>query len=287
MGHRTILNLPGLHVMDIRETDQYKSIWRELCSDTDYVKKLKNYNILYRTIYFAANFPSGMPDLEYSDAAVDAYQKMTFYNSWEIANSKGSYGKRLKTPDGTIIAADLMTGWWIPFKYFMRLDTWVFPKAGKSRKHYLCELAEICPKEANEEALLSWMHKNSGRNKKSCKELLKFLSVVYTEGNIIPIITNFKPGRSLDGWDTKMMNIFDDSINTAQALAWRRYVTDIFGSKENFVDKNLLSAYMIDRNTPKRIWNPEISYESASAQNWISYFNTMTTNIRERAKKQH
>ncbi|MCR5558068.1 MAG: hypothetical protein K6F75_10985 [Butyrivibrio sp.] len=259
-------------MMDIREDNQYKKIQQ---------KQFRSYNILYRTIYFAANFPSCMPDIEYSDTAVKSYQKLDCYKNWDVADLKGSYGKRLITPSGTVIAADLMTGWWIPFKYFMKLETWVLPKSGKNRKQYLHELVEICPKEANEEAILSWMTKNSGRNKKSCKALLDFLSVVYTEGNMIPIITNFKPGRSLDGWDTKMMNIFDDDIKTTQAKVWRRYVTDTFGSKENFVEKNHLSSYM-DFESPKKIWNPLVTYKSASDQDWTDYFNTMTKNISKR-----
>ena len=289
--------------MDLRE--QYEDL-RKQYLDSAQMEIWEKSNILYKTLFYCTQISKKKPDLEYSRKAVDSYMKLPFYKKWSTKYNDKNEEVRLIIPSNepnkepVEIAADIMTGWWYPFKYFMRLDEWSEmgdaikefrdtygeKKVNKYIRYiYLNKLYKLQAIDSDEDTLVEWMAKKSKHSRESCQACLEFLKVVYTEGNMIPIIKNFHPGKSLDGWDYKMINIVDEGYNTAQAEKWRAYVKTYFEDVDNFVKANLLEDYYVNGKV-LLLWSKDKPFNGfceANEEEWKEYF----TNAKERIVKRN
>ena len=246
----------------------------------------KNNNILYNSIWFYLN--KGY-DIEYGDKAIESYKILNPYKNLQYIYH-GTNGKVLLI-EGQIFNADLMTGWWNPFKYCFLEDT------GKSRKDICKDLISKIPKDKENivEKLISYRKSKTKeiRNDEEIQEILKtlvssfidFLKVIYSEGNIIPAPKNWI-GRGLDNWCYKLTSIYrKDSTN--QVKCWSEYIK----KNKNFIQDNLLEMYFkedcLEVISLENIWGGKIpnSFESATNKQWINYFSKMRELIKNRTDR--
>ena len=258
---------------DLRRTDFYLNKKEQ----EDWDKR----NILYNTIWFYLNKQGKMPDIEYSDSAIKIYKNISYYQSWEITYHPYG-GKNILPPNVDHFNADIMTGWFNPFKHLVGLN---------SRKEINIDFLNEIPSEKNSNLIEWFKKKNSKINKICIKSFLRFLGLIYTAGNIIPAPINWKSGSSLDGWDYKFKIIVSDN-NNAQGLIWKDYINNSyigndFKEKANhFIVANHLEMY-IDNDKIISFWDPEqiINYHNISPSQWTIYFKTVSKCIEERTQK--
>lgn len=248
-------------------------------------------NILYNTIWFAVKKKSG-PDMEFCETAVENYKNNKFYSKW---GEDEHYGGKVLIPDKTKtpITADLMTGWWNPLKFFMRLSQ---DKEREVLLEGLLVKMDKDPSARDPEGAEKWLEENAERSNKACKSCISFLEVVYTPGNIIPAACNPGTGRyGLDGWDTKLKTIRDvyltgeTTVTTIRSTkAWGHYIHSIFGgSWEEFVEINDLQNFFSDKEYrivksfwgEKGITKPTLEIED---DDWENYFKNAHDRIEER-----
>ena len=268
-----------LRVNDFYLTEEQKCDWHKR-------------NILYNTLWFAQN-KSYMPDIEYSDLAISNYKEIPCYKDWGCIYHSGG-GKVLITPKGKIITADLMTGWWNPFKYFLKLPI-------DGRQESMEKLLEEVPKEKDEkDRIIKWIQEKNNAAKEECNALLDFLNVVYTSGNIIPDPINWISGRGIDSWEYKLHKIFqyqdDSTSDDANVKAWNDYINDIFKKnslEENrkfFIEENRLQMYFKDDKFKDdhivSFWGKKIpsGIAAATTEQWGNYFKITKELISERNK---
>ncbi|MDE7268233.1 MAG: hypothetical protein K2N89_12275 [Lachnospiraceae bacterium] len=253
-------------INDLRCTEQYLA--------KEQIETWKERNILYNTLWFWLMVKG--PDVEYSDAAINEYKKLKCYAEWKVVEKKA--GKRvLNAPIGEI-SADLMTGWWKPFKFFLKLNNKINRKT--CTKQFFDDFGSQLENMSNEE-VSKWMAKEFGRDESACKKCLEFLKVVYTGGNMIPIITNYKSGSTLDGWDTKMLGLIDDELyNSKQVKSWNKYIQEVFGSVNEFINQNKLQHYLSGEKVDL-FWDRTIKfgYLKATDQEWKRYFEKVESKI--------
>lgn len=265
---------------DLRVSDYFYLNNQEKCG-------WHNNNILHNTLWFAKE-KSYKPDIEYSDCAIKSYRYIPFYNNWGYTNRSGR-GKVLKTPEGKDITADLMTGWWNPFKYFLQITK------NKGRKKSIEELLETVPKKNDIGVTIEWVQKKNNAEIKDCIALLDFLNVVYTPGNIIPAPINWK-GRGIDSWEMKLTEIFknQNDCSNANTNKWNKHINDIFpGSSreeklESFIKANKLEMYFKDGNIDSchivSFWGEDKPslFTKATTEQWGNYFRITKELISER-----
>lgn len=246
-------------INDLRCTEQYLS--------KKQIETWKDRNILYNTLWFSQNIKG--PDIEYSDAAIREYKKLKCYAKWKIV-IKTHGQKVLEAPTYGVISADLMTGWWNPLRYFLKLDR------SSNRKNLIKSLYDKYGKElentSNEETV-KWMTKTFSRNECACKKCLEFLKVVYTSGNMIPIASNYRSGSSLDGWDIKMYSLIEKTYKTNQSKQWNEYIQKTFNSVEKFIEQNKLQHYL-NGDEVDLFWDKTLKggFKEAHDEEWIKYF---------------
>ncbi len=266
-------------IIDLRCTEQYLS--------EKQIERWKERNILYNTVWFAhkcAQKEIKGPHLEYSVAAIKEYKKLKCYTEWDDT-IKGDRSM-LKPPSFDYpICADVMTGWWNPLKYFLKLENLKEMKNVHVREKYIEKLLVILRKgnleknEGNEEVAKK-MAERFDRDKGACEKCLEFLEVVYTGGNVIPIITNYCSGSSLDGWDTKMSGLI--SPRTNQEKKWRKYAEEVFKTVDEFIVQNKLEHYLRGNLSDKKVdlfWNRKFKFKEATDKEWKGYFENVERKI--------
>lgn len=267
-------------ITDLRCTEQYLT--------EKQIERWKERNILYNTVWFAHSIARKEikgPDLEYSMAAIKEYIKLKCYAEWNDTTKNGR--SVLKPPSfDNPICADVMTGWWNPLKYFLKLYNLEEMENVRVREKYIENLLVILRKEKLEgnegnEKVAKKMAERFNRNKSACEKCLKFLEVVYTGGNVIPIITNYCSGSSLDGWDTKMLGLISPKTN--QEKKWHRYADEVFGSVDQFIIKNKLEHYLNDKKVDL-FWDRKSKFKEATDEEWEKYFEKAESKICYRNK---
>jgi len=259
---------------DLRINDKYLSEKEEV----DWEEQ----NILYNTLWFSIR--SGGPDIEFCDSAIDSYKQIQHYYDWKEIYHSG--GKTLITQYENEISADIMTGWWNPFKKIMGLDK------SKKRKILIDELLIEMDKmksKSDESRVIGWMVSRSKCNKNTVESFLNFLRVVYTPGNLIPSAVSYKSGSGLDGWDVKLENIRNAFINHEGYLKpWREYIEKNFDNDwKVFIKKNKLEMYYqeddFEFENPVALFGDEgVVIKEATDSNWGNYFKNAHDKISKR-----
>ncbi|MCH5339346.1 MAG: hypothetical protein J1E03_11235 [Acetatifactor sp.] len=251
-------------------------------------------NSLYNTLWFEVNKKDVGPDMEYCDTAIMSYRQNPFYGEgtgWEV--DKDGIRKVLKHPDGTRIKADLMTGWWNPFKRFMR-----FQLQGINREELVKDLKNLLvkmeqngldcqkgDKKARNEAAAEWLAGETKRSRKACESCIDFLDVVYTPGNVMPTVDN-PGGGGLDGWDTKLTRI--KACLEEEKNPWKEYICNIFGTWKKFIEENKLQMYFANNDKKYEkvlsLWgeNSDVKLKKAGDDDWENYFKNAHDRIEER-----
>lgn len=245
----------------------------------------EKYNILYNTLWF--DYFVGGPDIEHCKKAIEIYKKIPYYKQWKEVRYNGF---RLEAPKSGIISADIMTGWWMAFKLFLRLEENL--SSVKIRKEYIKSLLQMMSDdkvELKDSKVAEWMSKNFKRDKNACEKCLNFLDIVYTAGNIIPIATSYSPLNTLDGWDTKLLKVLDKDNKKQQISKWRKYLEEEFTLWKNFIEINYLQCYFKDSEYRHvdLFWDrtETFQYIKATDGEWESYFEKVIIKIKERNKK--
>lgn len=228
-------------------------------------------NILYNTLWFYLNkgIINSIPDVEYSDAAIESYKKIKCFSSWNTI-SHSPAGKVLVSNKGEILNADLMTGWWNPTKYYLGWD---------KRSDITEELLKEIPKEKCESEVIKWIKEKTSNSAESAIAFLNFLKVVYTEGNIIPAPINWK-GRGIDSWADKLEKIIEPEPKLEMAKKWNQYIKSYFGERKIFIKKNLLEMYIQNENVISP-WgeNEPDSWTKATDAQWKNFFENVRKSI--------
>ncbi len=244
--------------MDLSEYEGY-DIRKTKLTETELVAWDK-YNSIYRTLWFANEV--GGPDIEFCRFSVDIFKEYPFYSDWKaIKRKKDEYV--LGKPNNFNLTADIMNGWWYPFKKFIGV------KKG-SKKAIIRDLAEQF-KDIKANELVEWLQKKYNRDKVTCEALIEFLDNVYTIGNISPAGCN--PGTGgYDFWDGKLKLLkeewFDKPIdkekifnkakenpkNRKTILKWAPFLWEYFTDHNqnnvehdwgNFICKNYYQDYVV------------------------------------------
>lgn len=240
---------------DLRRTDFYLT--------TDEQCKWDNRNILYNNIWFYIN-KKGMPDIEYSDAAISIFQSQKKFQNWKVLYHPYG-GKIISPPNSEPFNADIMTGWWNPTKYFLKLE---------NRNKISEDLLNDIPPQ--KERLLEWVQsKNSSINERQFNSFVNFLENIYTAGNLIPAPFNWKSGSSLDGWDYKLYKIINNKENKQGAL-WYEYIKKHYKSLKEFVTQNNIQMYFDKNKQVISFWKDDkpTSWSEATTEQWATYFKT-------------
>lgn len=99
--------------------------------------------------------------------------------------------------------ADIMNGWWGPFKYIFNLTSRKDKTALENIRDYVKGRKEEEIIEKYSEEIQGLCSANIENKKETIKSLLEFLRVVYTAGNITPAPINPK-ADALDSWEYKL-----------------------------------------------------------------------------------
>lgn len=278
-------------------------------------------NILYNTLWFYSNKSNKYPEVEYSDTVTDTYKFLLPFKAWEIVYHE--YGKVFDPPKYKHngrgrFCADIMNGWWNPFKYFLGLSDSISRKSIKemiNKKEVplekepikgalsLEEVEKLTPEiinRAKKTKLFKWF--SSKREKIAVEEIhkfLRFLKVVYTIGNIVPTPTFRTCGhnlnKNLDDWYGKQtfINQIEDKDYGKETLDnWHSYISCYEGKTyndkfDNFIIKNYLQGYFCNKEI-KSYWKnckhdkePK-SIEEATPNDWTIYFENATERINDR-----
>lgn len=249
-------------------------------------------NVFYNTVCFSLNCKI---DVEFSIDIWNLYRdKLPYFKDWEI--KEHNKGNKLvpKGYDG-YFSADIMTGWWNPFKYFVGFT-------GGEREN-ICRmmLFDKIPEDKDTTKLLGWFQTlNKNIQKEHMESFLGFLEVVYTVGNVIPSPINRNYGNKLDAWDAKL-SVIKDSFkgNKLTELAWNQYIYSCYGGtsydkkfdNENFnifIEKNYLEMYWDNKKKEiKFFWtdkNNQGQHIPQTLDDWATYFKNATECIEERNK---
>lgn len=243
-------------------------------------------NVLYNTVWFYVNKSCIMPDMEYSDKAIEIYKSQEHFEKWGVMYHHHG-GKNLIKPDNSAFNADIMTGWWNPFKYLIGKE---------SRKHLTEELLGKIPKSKSLESDFDELGRQAKINElaekktETWKALIDFLRVVYTAGNIIPAPRNWV-GNGLDGWDNKLECIFNGPSDT-NTDSWRAYIFEEYAGKKDedkyktFISENKLEMYFDKNNEIISFWggNRPKSFNTATEEQWKEYFENAQNCIESRGK---
>ncbi len=230
----------------------------------------KKRNSLYNSVWFYVN-KGYMPDIEYSDTAVKSYRKYPFFSDWQYMY-KYDGGKVLVSPFGTSISADLMTGWWNPFKAFTKMS---------GRNELNERFLETIP---SDDTVLDWLVERSKSTESESRSLLNFLDVVYTVGNMIPAPINWI-GQGPDTWDYKLNGIMENK--TINAKEWNGYIEKYYYGNnkdekmKDFISKNYLEMYF-DGLSPRSLFGEKISWTKAKCSDWKVFFDEVTNCIVQR-----
>ena len=235
-----------------------------------------------------------MPDIEYSDVAVNIYKKNSFFKNWDCVYHYG--GKVLCNPKtGEAFNADVMTGWWNPFKYFMGMN---------SRKDISENLLKMIPPKNDDDEIVGWLQEYvKDADDEDCRALIEFLKIVYTAGNIIPAPLNWK-GQGMDAWDCKMTCILENILenNSGNKVtcsgAWAEYIKNEYRGEndenklKDFIKVNKLEMYFKDSLLKDlslcSLWGDEDKPEvwtKASKKQWKNYLNNARKCIIDRTNK--
>lgn len=246
---RKILEGKVLSEIDLRKIDL-----RYLCLKENEQKEWENRNILYNTIWFYVKkaLEKEVPEMEKSKFVYNVFNKLPPFNNnqkwickYKKEGKKESFYCTPKYYDSSSadfqkdykpFTADLMTGWWVPFKYLTGLS---------SRESLSIVLLKKLPSENNEDELKKWFETINPNLKGKdgedpVKAFLDFLKVVYTVGNTIPAPENPAPGRGLDTWQYKLHG----RIMGQESDEWETYISECFENDwPKFVEKNFLKMY--------------------------------------------
>lgn len=286
---RTLLKEKSFKDIDIRRYDFYLSKKEQ----DEWDKR----NILYNTLWFYLNKSNKYPEVEYSDTVIDIYKFLSPFKDWEIVYH--GYGKVFDPPKYKHtgkrgrFCADIMTGWWNPFKICVGLSC---------RKNITNELLNEIPqnddykKWLNDKIIKAFPHedlKNSRNLRENIPELVEkitsFLEVVYTIGNIIPAPINWLSGSSLDSWDNKV-TIIKKNLNSNLPVKdggsnigdWYRYIEEEYNNSfDEFLKDNDLyfSEKIITIKKTISFFGKDIneSFSNVTIEEWIKFF----TNAKE------
>lgn len=256
--------------------------------NADELKEWESHNILYNTLWFYLNKEV---HVEFSqDIWVFYKSNISYFCNWKIVEHYN--GNKLIPPsfNNESFSADIMTGWWNPFKRFVGLT-------GNEREN-LSKLLfnKSLPSKNDNKELLKWFQDlNSEITAEHLNYFIEFLKVVYTIGNIIPAPVNWRPGRGLDNFDAKLDCIFSvykkEKPSKRQEQSWVNYIENHYNNIENtwknFISKNLLDEYF-DGNNINFFWTHEkdsTQHIPETIDDWAEYFKNATTYIRARNKK--
>lgn len=140
-------------------------------------------------------------------------------------------------------------------------------------------------------ALLSGCRRKLEKRKNECSLLLKFLSCVYTAGNIIPSPINWK-GEGLDSWPDKLSKIMSDDMKCSEL--WNFYIQKVYSGNNkkekfcSFVESNYLGMYFINdslgEHLLEQVWKENKKLSERTKKEWGDYFKMITEKINERSK---
>lgn len=276
---------------DIRTTDIYLS--------EDEKKEWKNRNILYNTLWFYLHVVG--PEIEHSDFSVSKFQQAPPFDKWEtVYHTNGGKVFIALTPKNSTstppkkLTADLMTGWWNPFKYFIGLNDADKSRSVLSRDLFSEDVFEKHKNDTENYWIVEWVKSKRRKNLKKENEekieeavnaFVKFLEVVYTVGNTIPAPINWKIGKTLDGWDYKFECIkkafYQEKKANFQETCWIEYINNYYDKNfETFIKQN----HIVENGIPfwKKLKTEEFS--NASPKEWKEYFKNATECINKRNK---
>ena len=258
---------------DLRVNEEYLS--------KEEISEWNERNIIYNTLWFYVYKSKLKPDIEYSNQAIEIYRSNTFYNTWDCYQRSKKDGCILVKPDKMKFNADLMTGWWNPFKKFVNWN---------SRKQIVENIKNGNVPSKNDKDILNWLMIRSKANEKECESLIEFMRMIYTAGNIIPAPLNWR-GNGPDTWDYKLFEIIKNTTLTANK--WNEYICKYEGENreaklKKFISVNHLEMYFsnLDQLQLKQLWGKENAvWTKATKSEWAEYFNNAKNCIEERTNK--
>lgn len=188
-----IMNIEELVKFDLRKTyltDSQLAFWEEN-------------NILFNTLWFDMNI--GGPDVEFCYMAQKLFTINEIYNSWTIIPKKDA-GYSLKSESGIIITSDVMSGRWMFMKRLMETECKENNRQELTEKFFdnikdigKCKDEELCDK----------LEEKYGRDRETWENLLSYLDIVYTIGNMTPACANLG-GNGFDNWTSKLKKLHDE-----------------------------------------------------------------------------
>ncbi len=247
---------------DIRLNDHYLT--------EDEKEAWEKRNSLFNTVWFYV-YKRYMPDVEYSDTAIKFYRRLPYFSKWSYMY-KSNGGKVLVSPKMEVFSADLMTGWWNPFKMFIKMDG-----RNSLNKDFLGTIPEA------KDGIIEWLMDKSNATESECNSFLQFLDVVYTPGNLIPAPVNWK-GQGPDTWDYKLKKIRENE--TTDAKKWNKYIEDYYNrNMQDFIKQNCLEMYFrddLEKIELKPLWDENIVWCNATVAQWAEYFKKAKNSIEKR-----
>ncbi len=177
---------------------------------------------------------------------------------------------------------DVMTGWWMPTKYFL-LKT----NKGSRKEQSIELLKKISQKndlsKLTKELALIRSGKDDGISKGvkgAVEAFMDFLEVIYCKGNFTCAAVK-KSGGSLDNWDAKLENIKKEYLDSKKwcPCQWKQYVEgnafqDYFNDEDKFYTEII----------PFWDYGPSKLAE-ATDENWEKYFRNVKNRIMRRNKR--
>lgn len=193
------------------------------------------------------------------------YNSLRFYQIYNLHIERSDFAKnffsKVINEAENDFAPDIMTGWWLPLKWFL------FRTKDGNRDHRTAELIEIIPAKNDISILteeLSILRHGSSTvlSENVVKELLAFLCVIYSEGNLTSVARTNKLGP-LDGWNSKLEDL-------------KKQYHDI-DKWVKFVEDNCFEMFFQDVQYTKikEYWQyGSINLCDASDDDWKTYFLT-------------
>ena len=268
------------------------------------MKKWDEQNILYNSLWFYVN--KGV-DVEYHPGIPTEYKKLTFFESNNWIRINKNKGEALCPLNFKTFSADIMTGWWVPFKCLISTSNTITrkeiedilheipnrkePISGTLSLEEIDELTDQLKKAAQTTELCKWFQKqNQDIKVEHIFAFLKFLKTVYSIGNIIPAPENLSTGRyGLDSWQHKLCWRINQGVGSSEK--WNHYIASCFSSNwKSFIELNFLSPYFEDEEykMAKTFWPKDRNLRLNSAcgatlEDWEHYLSNATECINERS----